>query len=150
MGMRIGNSSPSASTQSVGSGQWQQRQQGVKDLLAALQGGDLSAAQKAFAAITGSSAGASTSSNTASTSTSSTSSGAGSNGNGPLAQIGHALANGDLAAAQQAAQSWQASRSSASGGHHHHHHGGQSPAPAAATSTASSSTGTGSIINLQA
>jgi soluble cytochrome b562 len=120
MGMRIGGMGPQSGAQGVGAANWQQRQQSVKDLMAALQAGDLGAAQKAFGTLPGAS-------NIASSDSTS-----------PLAQIGKALQAGDLAAAQQAAQSWQAARAS-----HHHHHGAQA-APAAPAGAA----GTGAIVNL--
>jgi len=124
MGMRIGSSSPAVASQGAGAANWQQRQQGFKDLLAAVQSGDLSAAQKAYSGLTGGSATA--------------------KGNSPLAQIGQALQNGDLAGAQQATQAFLANR----GGHHHHHGGTQTAA--AASPTAATATGAGSLVNLTA
>ena len=106
MGMRVGSSGAAAGMQSSAVSNWQQRQQSFKDLNAALQSGDLSAAQKAYSGLT-----------TGSGST---------NSNSPLAKIGQALQNGDLAGAQQAMQALQASRA----GHHPHHGTAQ-----AATST---------------
>jgi hypothetical protein len=96
MGMRIPSSGAVGSSQSVSVSNWQQRQQNFKDLFSAVQSGDLSGAQKAFAGLT---AGATNI-----------------KGNSPLAQIGQALQNGDIAGAQKAAQQLQANR----GGHHHH------------------------------
>jgi hypothetical protein len=124
MGMRVGRTEAAAGSQGAGAAQWQQRQQGVKDLMSALKSGDLSAAQQAFSGLNG--AGARTS------------------GNSPLAQIGQALQSGDLAGAQQAAQAWQAARSG-----HHHHHGGQ-VATAAPDAGAATPSGTGTTINLTA
>jgi hypothetical protein len=122
MGMRIGSSGAAAASQSVGVGNWQQRQQSFKDLFSALQAGDLGAAQKAFSGLTGASGAV--------------------KGNGALAQIGKALQSGDIAGAQQAAQAMLASR-----GGHHHHQGGQ---VVAATSPATPASGTGSLLNLTA
>jgi hypothetical protein len=127
MGMRIGNSAAAGTTQSVGASNWQQRQQSVKDVMSALQAGDLSSAQKAFGTLPGAN-------NIAS-----------SDSNSPLAQIGKALQSGDLAAAQQAAQTWQSARS----GHHHHHTSAQTASPAAGT-TPLASAGTGTLLNLTA
>ncbi len=127
MGMRISGSAAAGGAQDVGASNWQQRQQSVKDLMSALQSGDLASAQKAFGSLPGAS-------NIAS-----------SDSNSPLAQIGKALQSGDLAAAQQAAQAWQTARS----GGHHHHHGGPAAAPAAAAPTAAPA-GTGTVVNLTA
>lgn len=119
MGMRIGQSAFASTTQGVGASSWQQRQQGIKNLMSALQAGDMGSAQQAFGSLPGAS-------NIAS-----------SDNNSPLAQIGKALKDGDLAAAQRAAQAWQNARS----GHHHHHAAAQAPtAPA----------GTGTVVNLTA
>jgi hypothetical protein len=125
MGMRIGNSAMTGMAQGVGASNWQQRQQSVKDVLSALQSGDLAAAQKAFATLPGAT-------NIAS-----------SDSNSPLAQIGKALQSGDLAAAQQAAQAWQAARS----GHHHHHAQAQAPSTGTVPS-APAAGGASSILNL--
>jgi len=126
MGMRIGSSTAVAGSQGVGVANWQQRQQSFKDLFAAVQAGDLGAAQKAYSGLTG---------------------GAAVKGNGALAQIGQALNNGDVAGAQQVAQTFLASRSA-----HHHHHGGQgaSPTPASPSTSAAASSGPGSLLNLTA
>lgn len=64
---------------------WQQRQQNFQALSKALQSGDLSGAQTAFASLTQAAA-----------------SGANSNPSSPLAQLGKALQSGDLGAAQTA------------------------------------------------
>lgn len=119
MGMRISGSG--STSQSAAVSQWQQRQQGVKDLMTSLQSGDLAGAQKAFANVTGGSGTVNPSS--------------------PLAAIGQALQNGDLAGAQQAAQQMQAQR------HGHHHHGSSGSTPAVAATTTTSAT-TGSLLNL--
>ncbi len=133
MGMRIGGQSNVSGTQGAGATQWQQRQQGVKDLMSALSSGDLNAAQKAFGSLPG--AANLTASN--------------SHADSPLAQIGKALQSGDLAAAQQAAQAWQAQR-----GGHHHHGGGQAGAPTGGTpqagTTQAGTSGTGTVVNLTA
>lgn len=129
MGMRISGSSNVSSSQSTTAAAWQQRQQSVKDMFTSLQSGDLSGAQKAFAAINGGKSQV--------------------NANGPLADIGKALQSGDLAGAQKAAQDFQAKRS----GGHHHHHSEQAAATTAAASTAGTplaSSGTGSLLNIVA
>ncbi len=120
MGMRISASSGVGAMQSASVASWQQRQQGVKDMFAAVQAGDLGAAQKAFSAL-----GSVPSSS-------------------PLAKIGQALASGDIAGAQQATQQLQASRAG------HHHHREAAAAPATATSPATASSGIGSLLNLVA
>jgi hypothetical protein len=89
MGMRVSSSSPAVATQSTSVGNWQQRQQSFQDTLSALNSGDLSAAQQSFSSLGG---------NT------------NIRGNSPLAQLGQALKNGDLAGAQQAAQTLQSAR----------------------------------------
>ena len=159
MGMRIGSTSTNSSLQSVSTNQWQQRQQSFQNLMSALQSGNLSAAQSAYATLTGGSASSSTATAATSTATSATGTASASSNTSPLAQIGQALANGDLAGAQAAAQQLQASRAA---GHHHHHHGGSSGSGSGSggngsqstnlpiTTTAVSATTPGSIINLQA
>jgi len=92
MGMRVGGSGAAWANQSNAVGNWQQRQQNMKALGSALQGGDLAAAQQAFATISANNPAAAA------------------NSNSPLAKIGQALQAGDLASAQQAAQSWRSSR----------------------------------------
>lgn len=89
MGMRVGGSSGSLNQQSIG--QWQQRQQNVKDLFSAIKAGDLTGAQKAMNTISGNNNG---------------------NTDGPFVAISKALQNGDIQGAQQAAQAMH--------GHHHH------------------------------
>jgi hypothetical protein len=89
MGMRIGGGGGWANhptTTSVGA--HQQRQQGVKNLLSALQSGDQSSAITAFNAMQNQ----------------------GLPANSPFNAIGQALQNGDLAGAQKAAQGIMASR----------------------------------------
>jgi hypothetical protein len=124
MGMRISTSSGVGAMQSACVASWQQRQQGLKDMFAAVQAGDLGAAQKAFSTL-----------------------GPVPN-NSPLAKIGQALSSGDMATAQQTAQQAQASR----GGHRHHHQeaGATGATPAAATGPAAAASGIGSILNLVA
>lgn len=87
MGMRVGNSSSAMAAQSSSVSGWQQRQQGMKDLLATLKAGDLVGAQKAFATV------AANNPNIKSDS--------------PLGQIGQALKNNDLAGAEKVVQSLQ-------------------------------------------
>lgn len=124
MGMRVNSAGASAAQGSAGVGQWRQRQQGMKDLMSALQSGDLATAQKAFSVMSSGQANAT-------------------KGSSPLAQLGQALQSGDLTAARQAAQTWQAARA----GHHHGEHGAGSVASPVATATPS---GTGSLVNLTA
>lgn len=91
MGMRVGGSSGAWAGQSVAAvGGWQQRQQGVKDLMATLKAGDLAGAQKAFAALQSSSGNMLKDSS--------------------LGKIGEALKSNDLAAAEKISQSMQAAR----------------------------------------
>ena len=94
MGMRVGGSGATWANQSNAVGNWQQRQQSMKALGAALQGGDLAAAQQAFANISANNPAAAA------------------NSNSPLAKIGVALQSGDLATAQQTAQAWRSARDS--------------------------------------
>jgi hypothetical protein len=89
MGMRIGGGQQAWSSQSSSVSNWQQRQQNFKALGSALQSGDLTGAQQAFATITANNPAAAN------------------NPSSPLAQIGQALQSGNLAGAQQAAQSWR-------------------------------------------
>ncbi len=124
MGMRISSSASMA--QNTSAANWQQRQQGMKDLFSSLQSGDLGAAQKAFASLN-----------------------VGNNalkGNSPMAQIGQALQSGDLAGAQKAEQAMQANRSG------RHHHGGQQAPVVASTTTSTTSTSStvGTLFNLTA
>jgi hypothetical protein len=93
MGMRLGNTGVQQSSSAAGA--WQQRKSDIKDMLAALKGGDLEGAKKAFASLVAK--------------------GAQPPANSPLAQIGKALQSGDLAAAQQAALAME----SAHGARHH-------------------------------
>jgi hypothetical protein len=98
MGSRISAGNQTWGTQQNSAvGGWQQRQQGMKDLFAAIKAGDLETAQKAFAGLN-------LNPNTT-------------NPSSPLAQIGNALASGDMAKAQEQAQA-MASRHT---GHHHQH-----------------------------
>jgi hypothetical protein len=145
MDMQISGSNSAASLQSQNSfaANWQQRQHNFKDLMTALQSGDLSAAQSAYAALTGTSDPNSTSAND----TSKVNGASASAQTSPLAQIGQALKSGDLAGAQKAAQTL----ASAHGHHHHRHSGGSAgastPAP---TSTSSIEDTIGSLINTAA
>jgi hypothetical protein len=112
MGMRVdGSSAGWSSYQTSAVSGWQQRQQGMKDLMSALKSGDLTSAQQAFAGIK----------STAGT------------GNSALTKIGDALQAGDLAGAQQAAQAMHTRH----GGHHHAPEAAQA---ASSTSTSTDST----------
>lgn len=97
MGMRVGGSGAAWANQSNAVGNWQQRQQNMKALGTALQGGDLAAAQQAFATISANNPAAAA------------------NSNSPLAKIGQALQAGDLATAQQTAQAWRGGRHEGAG-----------------------------------
>ena len=97
MGMRVGGSGAAWANQSNAVGNWQQRQQNMKALGTALQGGDLAAAQQAFATISANNPAAAA------------------NSNSPLVKIGQALQAGDLATAQQAAQAWRGGRHEGAG-----------------------------------
>jgi len=136
MGMREMGGFRASQQVSAASSQWQQRRQGFDALAQALQAGDLSKAQAAYANLT-----------------SKLPSGAATDPNSPLAKIGAALQAGDLATAQaslphrngqddqnqsiasvsaangsSAVASTSSATASAQGsrGHHggHHHHGG--------------------------
>ena len=108
MGMRV---SSTAGTSQSGAAAWQQRQQDFQALAQALKTNDLTGAKAAYASLTGSG-----------------SSSASSNPNSPLAQLGQALQNGDLGAAQQALSALRS-------GHHHSGTASNLPAPAAPTAT---------------
>ena len=127
MGMRIGGSNVATSAVSSTASQWQQRKQDMKDLMAALQSGDLAAAQKAYSALSPKGGSGRT--------------------DGPLAQIGQALQNGDVAGAQQVAQNWQAQQAQRHHGHHGHSgtSAGTAPKPASA-----SPSGVGTLLNVTA
>jgi hypothetical protein len=90
MGMRVGSSSVSMINQATAVSGWQQRQQGLKDLFSKLNAGDLAGAQKAYASFAANN-------NIKSDS--------------PIGQLGDALKNGNLAAAEKIAQSLQKNRS---------------------------------------
>jgi len=80
MGMRVGTSSASMASQASAVSGWQQRQQGMKELFSKLNAGDLAGAQKAYAAFAANN-------NIKSDS--------------PMGQLGDALKNGNLAAAEK-------------------------------------------------
>lgn len=124
MGMRIGSSDGVRSTQTAAIAAWQQRQQGFKNLMSAVQSGDLASAQKAYAAL-GAGQGAA-------------------QGNSPLAQIGKALQSGDIVGAQKVAQHMQAQRA----GHHHHHN--QSNSQGANAVAGAAPAASGSLLNVVA
>ena len=127
MGMRAGSVSAASASQSTAVSNWQQNQQNVKTLFSALKSGDLNASQQAYSALTANSG-----------------SNAIANSNSPLAQIGQALLNGDLAGAQKVAQAMQS-------GHHHHHGGGQNISAASSSSAPTPASSTiGSVVNTTA
>ena len=87
MGMRVSSSSATWASQSASSvSNWQSRQQGMKDLKAALKSDDLTRAQQAFAALA---------------------KGNNIDSSSVLGQIGQALQNGDLKTAQKLSESMQ-------------------------------------------
>jgi len=128
MGMRIGHMASATAASGAGAAGFAQRQQGMKDLFASLQSGDLAGAQKAYDGLAA---------------------GRTPNPDSPLAQLGKALQGGDLAGAQQAAQAMQLARANG-----HHHHRSSAPADGGAASPAPSGSGDGStagtLINLTA
>jgi hypothetical protein len=89
MGMRVGSSSAAMASPASAVSGWQQRQQGMKDLFSTLNAGNLAGAQKAYAAFAANN-------NIKSDS--------------PMGQLGDALKNGNLAAAEKIAQSLQKNR----------------------------------------
>ena len=89
MGMRVGGNNAAWASQGAGVNNWQQRQQGMKDLMSTLSAGDLAGAQKAYASFA-------SKNNIKSDS--------------PMGQLGDALKNGNLAAAEKIAQSLQKNR----------------------------------------
>jgi soluble cytochrome b562 len=113
--------------------------QQFKQLADALDSGDLSDAQQAYADLS---------------QLQDSGQGPSANSNSPLAkvlgQIGQSLQSGDLTGAQQSLQSFQQAR----GGHHHHgHHGGASAAPQTTpptSNTTTSSTDPGSVVDVTA
>jgi len=121
MGMRVGGTYGMTNQNNIG--QWQQRQQSVKDLFSAIKTGDLAAAQKAMSSVSG---------NNSST-------------DGPFAEISKALQSGDIQSAQKAAQALHE--------HHHHGRASTATTSqtAPASSTAPSLTnGTGFYLNTMA
>jgi soluble cytochrome b562 len=124
MGMRVGGSSAAwASQQNNTIGNWQQKQQNVKDLFSALKAGDLEGAKKAIASLDGTAAGAA-------------------NASGPFAAISKALQSGDLQGAQAAAQAMPHRK--------HHHHDASPTATASASTSASTTAAVGTNINITA
>jgi hypothetical protein len=93
MGMRVGGNNASWASQGAGVNNWQQRQQGMKDLMSTLASGDLAGAQKVYASFAGNKGQI--------------------DSNSPLGKIGSALQNNDLAGAEKIAQAIQASRNTA-------------------------------------
>ncbi len=106
MGMKMSGASASVSSMGASSTQWQQSKQSMKSLFSDIKSGNLDAAKKDYAALAA-------------------------NGktiypNSPLGQIGAALTQGNMAQAQQVAQSM----------HQHHGAGGASSASSAVSSAA--------------
>lgn len=114
-----------------------QIRQGFKDLASALQSGDLTAAQTAFASLQqllpNSSAG------------NQTQNGQQGSGQNPFATdfsaLAKALQSGDLSAAQTAFAKLQQDTQSVQGHHHHHHHKASASTQSTASTTSSSSVG---------
>lgn len=120
MGMRVGGAASSAAAAA-----WQSRRQDFASLATAIKGGDLTAAQQAFAKLAGT-AGAAASSPTCTPSLAPTD-------QSPITAIGQALSSGDIKGAQEALAKLFAG---AGHGHHHHHSGGQQvAAPPSSTTT---------------
>ena len=110
MGMRMSGASASVSAMGASSTQWQHNKQNMKALFSDLKSGNLDAAKKDFAALS--------------------SNGKTIDPNSPLGQIGTALSQGNLAQAQQVAQSM----------HQHHTSSATSGSTSAGSSMASSAT----------
>jgi hypothetical protein len=133
MGSRIaGSGGAMANQQATATANWQQRQQSTKDMLTALNTGDLEGAQKAFATLKSTTPALSA--------------------NSPLLQIGQALDNGDLAGAQKTAQNLSAMH-----GRHQHQQVAQdakqqivNQASSGGNSNASAFLGLGTKINIVA
>jgi hypothetical protein len=113
---------------------FQQRAQDFKALQSALQSGDLSGAQQAFASLQQDLPGTAQIAN-------------GSNQSNPVSKVSQdfqalqsALQSGDLATAQQAFSTLQQDLQSAHKAHHHHHHAPDSSAPTQPGNASSSST----------
>jgi len=122
MGWSIGSAGSSGAAQASASiASWQQRQQNVASLFSALGSNNLSAAKQAYSALTN----GATPPNA-------------SNANSPIAQIGAALSNNDLAGAQQIAKALEAARTQ------------QSVAAGATAPQAVSASGIGSLLNATA
>ena len=111
MGMRISSAGANGGVQATTTANWQQNQQNYKTMVNAIQSGNLTTAQTAYAALTA---------------------GKTPPANSPLAQLGQAIASGSPAAAQQALQTLQAARGAS---HHHHHAVDPSTMPAAQAGT---------------
>jgi hypothetical protein len=135
---------------------FKQRQQDVQNLASALQSGDLTGAQTAFAALQKLRQGQQTPSGQQ-----------GNNATNPIrtdfTALGKALQSGDISGAQSAfatlqkdVQSLQQGQGGqqVGGHHHHHHHGGNTPEATASPVSPSASNGaspsTGTTINVRA
>ena len=129
----------------------QQRQQDFKSLAVALQSGDLSGAQSAFASLLqmlpNSSSAANSQTQIAATSSTSGSINGTSSITSDLSALGQAIQSGDLTGAQNDFSKLTQDMQTIGGGHHHHHHhktsaGSQDAILASATG---STTGTNSV-----
>jgi len=126
---------------------WRKRAMDFKALQSALQSGNLSGAQQAFATLQKDMPSVSQTSSTSSTAASTTASSQVTN---PFQALQSALSSGNLPAAQQAFAAMQQSMQNAAGvqgGHHHHHHGGSVDSSSQTASSTSSSTSAQTLSN---
>lgn len=139
-GVSLGSSAAYAANNSKSA--FAQRRQDFKSLSDALQSGDLTGAQQAYAALQkdaparaagqGQQGGQQQSGN-------------GSSPQNAFASLGQALQSGDLSGAQQAFSQLQNDAQQARGGHHHHHHGTGSSSSSDSNSGSVVDVGSGSI-----
>jgi hypothetical protein len=143
--------------QAIDPSSFKQRSQDFKALANALQSGDLSSAQSAFAAfqkdLPSSSQASSSQAN------SSQPFGQNSQANKDFQTLQNSLASGDISGAQSAFTALKKDLKSAGGvqgsHHHHHHHGSNAAATNSASSTSANTTGSdssavNSLLNIQA
>ncbi|HZL42464.1 MAG TPA: hypothetical protein VFD66_04215 [Verrucomicrobiae bacterium] len=136
--------------------QWQQQMQDIKTLGSALQSGNLTRAQNAFAAW-----GQDLQPNTAATTDTTQQNapfGANSQANSDFAALSTALQSGDISGAKQAFASLQKDLQTAGSVHGHHHHHGAKPVDtdgdndnsSATTQSSTDSSGTQPLLDTQA
>ena len=119
---------------------WRQRTQDFKALQTALQSGDLSGAQQAFAAMQ------KDQQNSSQATQASSASSQNSQDAKDFQALQTAFSSGDLSGAQQAFAALQKDlQGTSQAGHHHHHHGGSANGTAQAASSASSATATQTV-----